>query len=388
MKRATLFSLLLLCALFLSSQELRHTTGITNVEVPVRVFEGDTFVDDLTLSDFEVSEDGLPQKAVAVYLVKKTEVLRKEEQQAESPDTSRSFYLFFEVYEYLPRLGEALSDFVKNVLLPGDELVLVTSTRTYRLKKDTRAKLSRDQVVEQVRGMVRRDTQIGNMEYNSTLRDLRQAAARIPLSSEGDIGGALEEYRTLRLKLESLRSVDEKKFLGLAKYLKSVEGQKYVFFFYQREVIPVIDKKELTLQMSYLDVADQMALTDVMSFDRRKPLFNSDEIRKAYSDASITVHFLYLTGRAEAGVQPRTDEEHSEDIFPILLELAKATGGIAESTANPAFAMKKASKASENYYLLYYVPANTRLDGKFRQIKVSIKGKGYSVSHRSGYFAD
>jgi hypothetical protein len=67
--------------------------------------------------------------------------------------------------------------------------------------------------------------------------------------------------------------------------------------------------------------------------------------------------------------------------------LARETGGIAESTANPAFAVKKASDASENYYLLYYAPANTKLDGKFREIKVSIKGRSYRVSHRSGYFA-
>ena len=388
MKKAALFGLLLLAVTFLSAQEFRHTTGVINVEVPVRVFDGAKFVDSLTLGDFDVTEDGVPQKVVAVYLIKRADILRKEEVQAQAPVTRRSFYLFLEVYERLPKLEEALGYFVRNVLLPGDDLVLVTSTRTYPMKKETRAKLSRDQVIEQLRGFAGRDTQIGNMEYNQTLRDLRQAAARISSSSEDDMGLALEEYRVLRLKLESLRSVDEKKFLGLAKYLKSVEGQKYVFFFYQREVVPVVDKNWLTNRLTSLDMADQMTLTDLMSFDRRKPLVNSDEVRKAYSDSSIAVHFLYLTGRAEGGVQPRTDEEHSEDIFPILFELAKSTGGVAESTANPAFAMKKASDASENYYLLYYAPANTKLDGKFREIKISIKGKGYTVSHRSGYFAD
>jgi len=81
-------------------------------------------------------------------------------------------------------------------------------------------------------------------------------------------------------------------------------------------------------------------------------------------------------------------EEHSEDIFAPFLEMSQATGGVAASSSNPAFAMKKAADASENYYLLYYAPSDVQADGKFREIKVSVKGKNYRVSHRAGYFAN
>jgi hypothetical protein len=50
--------------------------------------------------------------------------------------------------------------------------------------------------------------------------------------------------------------------------------------------------------------------------------------------------------------------------------------------------IKSASKASENYYLLYYTPKNYRSDGKFKKIKVRVKGGGYRVNHRAGYLAD
>jgi hypothetical protein len=36
----------------LSPQELRHVARVINVEVPVRVFDGERFVDGLTLGDF------------------------------------------------------------------------------------------------------------------------------------------------------------------------------------------------------------------------------------------------------------------------------------------------------------------------------------------------
>jgi hypothetical protein len=68
--------------------------------------------------------------------------------------------------------------------------------------------------------------------------------------------------------------------------------------------------------------------------------------------------------------------------------MSQATGGVATSSANPAYAMKKASDASENYYLLYYSPKEYQADGKFKEIKVSVKGKSYRVSHRAGYFAN
>jgi hypothetical protein len=45
-------------------------------------------------------------------------------------------------------------------------------------------------------------------------------------------------------------------------------------------------------------------------------------------------------------------------------------------------------EASENYYLLYYRPQAYRADGRFRTIKVRVKGRSYRVLHRSGYLAD
>ena len=68
--------------------------------------------------------------------------------------------------------------------------------------------------------------------------------------------------------------------------------------------------------------------------------------------------------------------------------MAQTTGGLTESSANIAFALEKAAIASENYYLLYYSPKNYSADGKFREIKVKVKGLNCRVMHRAGYIAD
>jgi hypothetical protein len=49
------------------AQELQHKTGAVNIEVPVRVFKGGTFIDNLTIEDFEVYEDGFLQNIAGCF---------------------------------------------------------------------------------------------------------------------------------------------------------------------------------------------------------------------------------------------------------------------------------------------------------------------------------
>lgn len=55
---------------------------------------------------------------------------------------------------------------------------------------------------------------------------------------------------------------------------------------------------------------------------------------------------------------------------------------------NVASMFKRASDATENYYLLYYTPKDYTMDGKFKTIEVKVKGKNYRITHRQGYFAN
>jgi hypothetical protein len=78
----------------------------------------------------------------------------------------------------------------------------------------------------------------------------------------------------------------------------------------------------------------------------------------------------------------------SAETFGAFHEMAKATGGTTDSSANMASSFQRAVISSENYYLLYYAPKNYRADGKFKNIKVKVKGMNYKVTHRAGYIAD
>ena len=109
MKKIILIVTLTFLSLSLFSQQsFIEQSLVINVEVPVRVFEGSTFIDNLTIKDFELIEGGVPQKIEAVYLVKKRTIERSDERKRFNPETSRNFFLFFEVSEYIAELRQIM----------------------------------------------------------------------------------------------------------------------------------------------------------------------------------------------------------------------------------------------------------------------------------------
>lgn len=403
--------------LSLRPQELRHATGVVNVEVPVRVFEGDRFVDNLALSDFEIFENGKPQSIIAFYLVQRTSI-RKEEAPAPpaapaaavsplpgppSPKTARTIVLQFEVLEPMPKIDDAMDYFFSDVLQPGDTVMVVTPRGSYHIKPETLAQGSRPEIAKQIKDRLRADILAGGTAYRRLLGTLRDIAA-MPLDTDQKLERTSEVVRQLRDRL----GINRRSLRQLARGLKALEGQKYVFLFYQKELVPVpsvgqfgdesLDSSEATLS----DASDADAY--------RTSEVTPKTIKQIFSDASVTANLIYLTQTRVAGVSTAAGadvesqvsggsaqapnlgrtrmKDLSASIFSALGEVARATGGISDSSTNPFASFRKAVTASENYYLLYYSPSDYKADGTFREITVKIKGKGYRVSNRAGYFAN
>lgn len=415
MKKSMLLVFFIGSGAILAGQDLQHETRAVNIEIPVRVFDGGRFVDNLKLDDFEVLEDGRPQKIEAVYLVKGTDIARREEMRPFAPDTGRNFFLFFEIANITGQIVDAVNYFVRTVLVPGDVLTVVTPLKTYRMKTEAFEVVSKDRVAAQLIAILRRDVLIGYSEYRDAVEDLaglaKSMAASITQNMTGTIatvqgidsfsGGGMARYEGLSLdeqltrygdlieKLQTLRRLDQGKFLEFARALKDRNGQKYVFLLYEREYIPKIDPKILYQYIDlYQDRPDiHQTVSGLFELYKRETTLNTEEIKLAYADASTSIHFLFIT-------QPREDipgvrmEEHSEDIFGPFREMARATGGIALSGASPAGLMKEAVQASQNYYLLYYSPAAYAGDGRFKSIRVRVRSGNFRVAHRAGYIAD
>jgi VWFA-related protein len=359
----------------LLAQEIQHETGVVNIEVPVRVFTKGKFVEELTLKDFELYEEGILQKIEALYLVKKTIIEREESesdtQQASrvfSPETSRTFVLMFEMMDYFPEVKEVLDYFFESVLSSGDSLYIITPLKTHSYEKEFLDETSREEMVNQINKKLRKDIISVSLEYRSMIRDLEWFSnLSHPLKAEA----ADRIYEQLR----DYRYFDDKKLMKFKDQLKEIEGQKYVFLIYQKQLIPIP--------------------SEFAGRQEQEIFFNARKIKQSYADSSININFIFLTKTRQRdlsitsrGSSNMVMDDLSAKIYGAFSEVAEATGGITDSSANIAASFQQAAVSSENYYLLYYTPKDYKADGEFKSIKVKIKGKNFRVTHRAGYIAN
>ena len=412
--------------LALLAQEIQHETTAINIEVPVRVYDGKRFVENLTLKDFEVYEDGKRQKIEAVYLIKKSaiksresvekgEIVRKEElEERFAREGPRHFFLVFEILEFMPKIKKTIEFFFQNVIQPEDSLLVVTPLNTYKFRNDVFKIKSKEDITNTLTSILKKDVRGGNAEYKRIIEELRKITRSIAIilsptpmekafsesssniwrtiadSEGGGLPSLLSSYRSYLSQLERIRGINQKALLDFGESLKDMDGQKYVFLLYQREFIPKVAPRILSQSMSMFqdDPNSQMAITSLMELYKRDYSLDVDLIEQAYAEPSISAHFMFFTKIAERGGIGVQMRESSTDVFSAFRELALATGGKVESSSNPEYLFQQAVDASENYYLLYYTPKNYKADGKFKNIEVKVKGKNYKITHRAGYIAD
>jgi len=384
MKKGTIIIFIFLLIPTLSNYVLpqeEHVARVVSIEVPVRIYKKGHFIRDLSIHDFLLFEDGVPQRIDAVYLIKK-KTIEREERHKEAVKTrepeieSRNFVFVFEIRYYLPKLNEVMDYFFNKVMLPGDSLKVYTPVRAYTIKEDAFKVLPKQKIADQLKAKLRKDIVMGASDYRNLYKQIRTIVYTEDLKAK-----SLMCMDILR-KMKALQQVDASKLTQLADEFKKTEGQKHVFLFFQKQSLPIPE---------FLSDRDRLELLASMPQ-------HAEEIKTAFSDASISGHFVFITKKPSDELditrmvnyadQEIKMEDSSAEIFGAFNDLAKATGGLTESSANVAVAFQKTVEATENYYLVYYTPKEYKADNKFHKIEVRIRGGGYRITHRAGYVAD
>lgn len=377
------------------------TPAVAAVPITVRVFSRDVFVPDLTLADFELLESGYATKPEALFLLRKNVIERHEGAPGMSPDLGRRIILIFQLSDYNSKIAEALQDFFEHGLVPGDTLEIQTPMGNYGLTPEHLAAKSRAVLARELHDIVRKDIIRGNMGYNSLLRDLRRiirqisGAGRTGLSdTEGEIddGTSLEQlimaYAEDLQQIEKLRVLNEQSLLRFGAGLKSRPGLKSVYYFYQREFRPEIEAKTTNaLLLGNQDRPDILAAVQtIFGMYNREITIDHERLRQVFADSGATFNFLFMNKAPEriAGVNMR---EQSEDVFKALSSIARATGGITDSSQNPAASLKTAMAATDAFYILYFTPSTAAPPGTFLDVDVKVKRPDCRVVCRAGYLA-
>lgn len=261
-------------------------------------------------------------------------------------DMPKNYVLFFEVLNYTRELGDAVTFFFDQVLAPDDQLIIYTPARVYGFSKNTLAKPKRE-LSEAMKEKLRGDTAACSSNYKTIFNEMKNQADAIEggqtTSADGLIGikNSLTMYRQDMENLRTLRKVNEPLLLKIVDMFKNQPGKNHMIMIYEAEFRPIPNKDTLSRLRGIPEIA--FIVAELFASDDQKSPLDAPKFIDLLREAKISLHFLYIKPKDKTSVQDF--KEHSADMYDVFSQIAKATGGIVETTANPQAALKSLIKA-------------------------------------------
>jgi len=319
----------------------RAGTDLVRVDVTATI-RGDEPVADLLPSDFEITDDDVPQVVETMKFVRvdgqRTSDLneplpirsRQHAVQEAARDDVRLFGIFLDDYHIDKRpeitlpLRDAISSFI-NQLGPNDLAVIMEPLDSLRDLKYTRSKadmLARVRTFEGRRGEIFPLKSVVE-EAQMSQRNWMELRAGVTLSALGALATQLGGFR---------------------------DGRKSILFFSQGPPVRLGGPNDLRMK----------------------------EAMEAANRGNVTIHVI----------DPRPLGTVGFGGDDILRRIAYDTGGRAiVSTNDPERHLQSVMADASAYYLIGYTPTRRTNDGKFHEIKVRVKRRGVKVTARRGYYA-
>ncbi len=267
-----------------------------------------------------------------------------------------NYIIIFQVTRYDLNIAGAVDFIFNDIIKPEDSLIIFTPLKSYSFSKKTRKSQSKEKLVEVTKKVLKRDITIGTADYSRMLENMAQLIVEINDPSGTDpsksiagstglqgptIKNILVNYRQLLANIRNLRKLDGPFFLGLAQTFKNLKGKNYLYILYQKELRPIprnsliSDLKEIK-EISF----DVMSLFET-GID--KDIMDVENVSQAMKDGSVTVNFIYINLDIGKGMSTEL-KEFSSDIYGAFSKLARATGGVVETTSKPVKVLKEAVK--------------------------------------------
>ncbi len=377
----------------------RYTLKVTSNEVLVDVRVTDRKgnpVTNLKESDFQVYEDGVPQKINSFDLENVQELAQEKGENGKPaeinlgalpPSTPQSTYkqlvqnhrlivLFFDLTSLqIPDLLRALQsaqNFIKTQLTPADLVAVVSYSSDLRVLQDfTNDRDALSKAIESIQ--IGQSAQLasngsvgeagGTDSFGNTVVTQDTGDAFTPDETEFNIFNTDE-------KLAALQS--------LAQMLRAVPGRKSVIHFSSGIEQTGVDN-EAQLQAT-IDSANRSDVSFYTLDARGLMAMPPGGGASAASPAGTAIY------TADAVSSQMSSLDNSRET---LSTLATDTGGKMFTDLNnfaPVF--NYVQKENTTYYLIGYSPTNTQADGRYRRVRVELSGKrGLKVEARPGYYA-
>jgi VWFA-related protein len=386
----SLYWTILLLTPLLPQEQFQEKTRAVNIEVPVRVFEGGQFVTGLTPADFEVLENGVVQDVLACYSIeagKKENSTRPVLNSPGVPDPvlARTFILIFELNSFRKGPRDALDYVIGHGLRENDTLFVATPIRTYRIGPESPSRREPAALTKALQNRLSDDIQKASSELRFLMSDYLSVAQKEDLEIAV---GRQDTLKDLLSRIRQCKTVDESRLTGIAKAFSTIPGQKHVLLFLEKEDALMKRVRTSGLDQSEVELFKMEMMRDVQ--------FNIDRLSRVFSQNQLDFNFIFITSdealQTSLEVHPSSWGDYEKiditgEFFSVFRKIAQMTGGLTISSQNPLASTKKAVEVADRFYLLYYQPKNATMDGTFREIKVRVKDRNYTIFHRQGYLA-
>jgi VWFA-related protein len=380
---------------------------IVNVEVYV-TDNDDNPVQDLTVDDFSVMEDGRPVEVMNFYAVSKGRPTSLEEPVDEGPvdplaepetevdeltyPTEQRLNLIIYVDNLFihplnrNRVFSRLRGFLYDTLRPGDQVMVASYDRSLHIRHPFTIDIDNVSLALDETEKLTGYAQTRELERSEAVqkiyetRSLHKALFEASSFADATRHHAEESLDGLREMLESLAGLPGRKMLiHLSDGLPAVPGQDL----YQ------------AVQQNF---ADQSALAEAMSYDLSQRYVHLIAEANSNRVSFYTIDAAGLRTQSGIGAETRAiasptpvssavDSIRTSNLQDTLITMADKTGGQAIFNTNDVSeGLRRVTQDFNNYYSLgYRAPMSDR--GRYHDIEVRLlnKQKGWKIRHREGY---
>ena len=363
-------------------------TEVNYVEVDARVVDAKGgFVTGLTQGDFDLFEDGKPQKVATFSRVNIPVTLQPRPLFASAPIEpdvednltgydGRVYVLMLDDIHTNPqrtlRTKAAARQFVQRYIGANDAAAVVfTSGRSDAAQEFTNSQRRLLAAVDKFMGRKIRSATMERLDEEARTRDYRQQGDRVQ--------DMLDPERTMnaRTTLDSIRS--------LATYLGGISGRRKAIVYFSEGIDYDIHDVFNNQGASTIITATQDAIA---AATRANVTIYGIDARGlgAGADDLIEVQDLPADPALNLGISTFYNETRfGQDSLRVLSD---ETGGFALVNTNDfAGGFERVVADNSSYYLLGYYSTNERRDGKYRKIEVKVRQPGLTVRARKGYVA-
>jgi len=255
----------------------------------------------------------------------------------DSLEKRRNLIICYEIKDYDAQVRKSINTIFYKLIRKGDNLIVYSPAKVYGFSQTTLLR-PKEELTHWLQERMKADCNVASAGYRQVNSELQELVEEL-LRGQTDTKSVLNRYHQGLENFNSQRKINQPLLLKFAAMFRQTPGKNHVVVFFQKEFRPIPDSALMDTLMQNPDLA--FTATEVFLHPTKQVAKeHSQAVITAFRDASATMHFAYLKPGRERPPRRMRLQENSMDMYAFFSQIAKETGGISHTNANPGEMMK------------------------------------------------